>query len=59
MKVQGMAGTGGQAKMMIKDGLVSVNGEPEVRRGRKLRAGDVVLLDRERLVVEFTEGGEA
>ncbi|MEA5449775.1 S4 domain-containing protein YaaA [Leptolyngbya sp. CCNP1308] len=37
--------TGGQAKMMIQDGEVSVNGEVETRRGRKLVKGDRVSLD--------------
>lgn len=55
LKVQGMAGTGGQAKMLIQDGLVEVNGETEVRRGKKLRHGDVVLVrgDKEAMIVEF------
>ena len=42
MKAAGLAQSGGEAKMRIADGEVRVNGEPETRRGRKLRAGDVV-----------------
>lgn len=34
--------SGGMAKMVIRDGLVSVNGEVELRRGKKLYPGDVV-----------------
>ncbi len=34
--------SGGQAKDLILDGAVSLNGETETRRGKKLRAGDVV-----------------
>jgi len=37
-------GTGGQAKLMIQDGEVRVNGEIEVRRGRKLVTGDRIEL---------------
>lgn len=40
MKCQGLASTGGQAKVMINDGMVEVNGIVETRRGRKLRRGD-------------------
>ena len=42
LKLTGIAGTGGQAKMMIQGGEISVNGEVETRRRRKLAAGDVV-----------------
>ncbi len=36
--------TGGQAKMLIKQGYVTVNGEQELRRSRKLKQGDVVMI---------------
>jgi ribosome-associated protein len=42
LKATGMAATGGEAKAMVDDGLVTVNGEPESRRRRKLRPGDSV-----------------
>ncbi|GAB3264327.1 S4 domain-containing protein YaaA [Kineosporia babensis] len=42
LKLAGAIGTGGDAKLMIASGDVDVNGEPETRRGRKLRPGDVV-----------------
>ncbi len=45
LKWTGVAETGGQAKALIAAGLVSVNGEPERRRGRKLRPGDRVRLE--------------
>ncbi|BAD38988.1 S4 domain-containing protein YaaA [Symbiobacterium thermophilum] len=45
LKWTGVADTGGQAKALIAAGLVHVNGEPELRRGRKLRAGDRVRLE--------------
>jgi ribosome-associated protein len=44
LKLQGMVATGGQAKLMIQSGEVLVNGEPETRRGRKLRPGDTVVV---------------
>jgi ribosome-associated protein len=43
LKFQGLVSTGGQAKLLIQDGLVKVNGQPEVRRGRKLEKGDRIF----------------
>jgi ribosome-associated protein len=45
--------TGGQAKLIIQDGEVSVNGEVETRRGRKLVTGDRVFLDGQTWVVDL------
>lgn len=45
LKAAGMAETGAEAKEVIQDGLVMVNGETETRRGKKLHSGDVVLYD--------------
>lgn len=42
LKLAGIAASGVDAKLMIEDGLVLVNGEVERRRGKKLRDGDVV-----------------
>ena len=44
LKLSGAVGSGGQAKLVIQDGQVSVNGEAETRRRRKLIDGDVVRL---------------
>ena len=42
LKFEGMASTGGEAKLLIGDGQVTVNGETETRRGRKMMNGDVI-----------------
>ena len=42
LKVAQLVASGGEAKMLIADGLVVVNGEVERRRGHKLGAGDIV-----------------
>ena len=52
LKVQGMVSTGGEAKRLIQDSEVQVNGETEVRRGRKLKPGDVVTLFDQQLIVQ-------
>ncbi|MEE2031723.1 RNA-binding S4 domain-containing protein [Rhodococcus chondri] len=44
LKLASLIESGAEAKEVIADGLVSVNGEVEVRRGRQLHAGDVVEL---------------
>lgn len=47
LKLAGLAGTGGDARAMLDAGLVTVNGEPEDRRGRQLHHGDVVAAEGE------------
>ncbi|PZV11217.1 MAG: RNA-binding protein [Pseudanabaena sp.] len=42
LKVCGVADTGGAAKLMIIDGEVEVNGQVELRKGCKIRAGQRV-----------------
>ncbi|PZV11064.1 MAG: RNA-binding protein [Leptolyngbya sp.] len=42
LKIKGVVDTGGQAKLLIQDGEVKVNGKVETRRGRKLIQGDRV-----------------
>ena len=51
LKLNSLVETGGHAKFLIQNGEVRVNGETEVRRRRKLVAGDVVELGDWRLVV--------
>lgn len=40
VKVVGLADSGGQAKILVREGEFLVNGAPETKPGRKLRAGD-------------------
>jgi ribosome-associated protein len=51
LKIWGVTGTGGEAKVLIQFGEVLVNGEVETRRGRKLQEGDVVEVGDETLEV--------
>ena len=44
LKLANLVETGADAKPVIADGMVLVNGEVELRRGRQLREGDVVEL---------------
>jgi ribosome-associated protein len=51
LKAADLVGSGGEAKVVIQDGEVRVNGEVETRRGRRLKEGDVVEVGDERLEV--------
>jgi len=51
LKLAGVVGTGGEAKLLLASEEVRVNGEPESRRGRQLHAGDEVLVGGETLRV--------
>ena len=51
LQYAGIAGSGGEAKQLLAAGSVTVNGEPEARRGRQLRPGDVVAAGEERLTL--------
>lgn len=44
LKLANLVMSGGEAKLVIQDGLVMVNGQVETRRGRKLYPGDSVAL---------------
>ena len=55
LKFAGATDTGGEAKNLIQDGQVSVNGEVCLQRGKKLRPGDVVYLDGRELTVTHAD----
>ncbi|MBE9079261.1 RNA-binding S4 domain-containing protein [Romeria aff. gracilis LEGE 07310] len=59
LKLMQTSQSGGEAKMMIRSGLISVNGEPELRRGRKLYEGDVVAVDEQLFTVHLPPAPEA
>jgi ribosome-associated protein len=52
LKAVNAAGSGGQAKQIIADRLVQVNGQIELRRGRKLYPGDRITLAGSEFTVE-------
>ncbi|HOQ36797.1 MAG TPA: RNA-binding S4 domain-containing protein [Acetivibrio sp.] len=52
LKWVGLVLTGADAKILISNGLIRVNGEVELRRGRKLRSGDIVELDNKEYQIE-------
>jgi len=57
LKFEGLAGSGAEAKMLIDDGLVQVNGEDEFRRRRKIVNDDCIRFDGQlyRIVTDVTD----
>ena len=51
-KAANLVEDGVEAKLVIQDGLVKVNNEVDIRRGRKLYDGDVVSFDGQELRIE-------
>ncbi len=52
LKAAGLVDSGVEAKIVIQDGLVKVNGETDTRRGRKLIAGDKVSFEGNTIDIE-------
>ena len=53
LKLANLVGTGGEAKIVIQNGDVSVNGEVCTMRGKKTRPGDTVAFDGKELTVSY------
>ena len=53
LKFEGLVTTGGEAKLLIGDGQVTVNGEIETRRRRKMVSGDVIVFRGDQLRVQL------
>ncbi|MCU6761593.1 ribosome-associated protein [uncultured Roseburia sp.] len=47
MKLAGMVGSGVDAKIVIQDGLVKVNGVTQMQRGKKIKSGDIITYNGE------------
>ncbi len=52
MKFTGLVGSGSDAKMLIGDGTVKVNGSIELQRGKKLRSGDMIEFAGKKIIIE-------
>lgn len=55
LKVQGMSNAGGEAKHFIEEGQVTVNGEVETRKRKKIIAGDIVSFNGESVQIIAAE----
>lgn len=52
LKISGIAMSGGEAKHLVKELEIYVNGESENRRGKKLYPGDLIMVNGKRYVIE-------
>ena len=53
LKFEGMVASGGQAKSVIDEGLVRVNGEIDVRRRKKIVSGDIIEFANEIINIRY------
>lgn len=53
LKFEGMVATGGEAKQVISEGLVLVNGTVETRKRNKIVAGDTIEFDQEKIRIQL------
>ncbi|MDR9397853.1 RNA-binding S4 domain-containing protein [Salibacter sp.] len=51
LKIVNLVASGGEAKLVVADGLVMVNDEVELRKRRKLRKGDVITFEGEEVTI--------
>lgn len=52
LKMLNFVGTGGEANIRITDGEVKVNGETETQKRKKLRTGDVVEFQKQKITIQ-------
>ena len=55
LKFAAIASTGGEAKIMVQEGEVRVNGQVCTQRGKKIRPGDDVLVDGQHYTVSYAD----
>jgi len=53
IKFEGLAQSGGEAKKMIEQEMVLVNGEPETRKRKKIVAGDIIKVGDDEFITEL------
>jgi ribosome-associated protein len=53
LKFEGMVSSGGQAKLVIADGHVLVNGEIETRKRKKIVSGDIIEFGQEKVQIKL------
>lgn len=58
LKFEGLVASGGEAKMVIEQGLVSVNGSLEMRKRRKMLSGDTIEINGELLKLVLDQIGD-
>ncbi|MEM9052140.1 MAG: RNA-binding S4 domain-containing protein [Bacteroidota bacterium] len=52
LKIVRLVGSGGEAHLVIQEGMVEVNGEVELQKRKKMRKGDIAMFNGETITVE-------
>ena len=53
LKFEAMVASGGEAKLVISEGLVLVNGKVETRKRKKIVAGDIIEFAQEKILIQL------
>ena len=53
LKFEGMVSSGGEAKLVIEQGQVNVNGKVETRKRKKIISGDVIEFASEKIAIKY------
>ncbi len=56
LKIEGLVGSGGEARRVISEGLVQLNGETETRKRKKVSAGDIIEFAGQKLMLQLRSG---
>ena len=54
LKFEGLVASGGEAKSVIAEGLVKINGEIETRKRKQIVSGDIIEFGQEKLLMNFS-----
>jgi len=57
LKFEGMVATGGEAKQVIAEGQVLVNGKVETRKRKKIVTGDTIEFEQDMIRIQLTKAG--
>jgi ribosome-associated protein len=55
LKFEGLASSGGEAKLVIEQGQVIVNGSVETRKRKKIVSGDIIEFGKDKIRIQFNE----
>lgn len=53
LKFEGLVSSGGEAKFVISEGQVFLNGEVETRKRKKIVSGDIVVFGKEKMLIQL------
>lgn len=57
LKFEGMTSSGGEAKLVIEQGMVKVNGSVETRKRKKMVSGDIIEFNNDKIQLQLIKSG--